>query len=160
MVILSLYHHQEIVPEKLNLRQNWRTSLPQGQSWESKMFWLSSSACCLCAPCSSWLVITEPFGEQHCYRSAALLKLKRLKTQYCKGLPGLSGEVEFFRPALFSLLKQSCVMLRRHLCTCVILVSMHFPVTTQCHSKRSEKSDGGLHRCFFWSDAPVVLRGG
>lgn len=51
---------------------------------ESKIFGLSSSACCLHVPCSSWLVITETFWEWHCYKSAALLKPERLKTQYCE----------------------------------------------------------------------------
>lgn len=97
---------------------------------EFKIFWLPSSACCLCAPSGSWLVITKGVWEQRCYRSAALLKLERLKIQYCEGLPGLSGE--FFPPALFSLpkLKQTWVMLRRHLRTYFILISVHFRMLT------------------------------
>lgn len=117
-------------PKELESQAALESQSSAGPELESKIFWLPSSACRLCAPCGSWLVITKGVWEQHCYKSAALLKLERLKIQYCAGLPGLSGEVEFFPSALFSLLKQTWVMLKRHLRTYFILISVHFRMFT------------------------------
>lgn len=89
LVILCLHHHEEVVPNKLNLIQDRRART------RIKICWLPSSA--YCAPCSSWLVRTKPLWESHCYKSAALLKLERLKTRDCESL--LVSVVRYILPS-------------------------------------------------------------